>query len=89
MSSPQIHWLDSNVYIQAKNGPYRFNVFRRFWAFLDEQLIAGTIRSPKMVYDEIVSNEEPHDASPFGSRIGVKMAFACLPAAACKCSTKR
>ena len=61
MSSPRIHWLDSNVYIQAKHGPYRFKVFPRFWAFLDEQFTAGTIRSPKMVYDEIVSNEEPHD----------------------------
>ena len=32
-----------------------------FWAFLHEQIDAGTIRCPKMVYQEIVNNEEPRD----------------------------
>jgi hypothetical protein len=61
MTAVPIHWLDSNVFIQAKNGPYKFKVFGVFWAFLHEQINAGTIRCPKMVYQEIVKNEEPRD----------------------------
>ena len=56
-----IHWLDTNVFIQAKNGPYRFKVAPGFWAFLDEQIHAGNIRCPKMVYDELITNEAPRD----------------------------
>src|SRR5215467_6384823 len=56
-----IHWLDTNVFIQAKNGPYKFKVFGVFWAFLDEQITAGTIRCPKIVYQEIVKGEDPRD----------------------------
>src|SRR6267154_1657626 len=61
MAAAPIYWLDANVLIQAKNGPYKFKVFGVFWAFLDEQIGAGTIRCPKMVYQEIVKNEEPLD----------------------------
>jgi Domain of unknown function (DUF4411) len=60
MATP-IYWLDTNVFIQAKNGPYKFKVFGVFWAFLHEQIDAGTIHCPKMVYQEIVNNEEPLD----------------------------
>src|SRR5438128_12275624 len=61
MAAVPIYWLDTNVFIQAKNGPYKFKVFGVFWAFLHEQIEAGTIRCPKMVYQEIVNNEEPRD----------------------------
>jgi len=54
----QIHWLDADVYIQAKNGPYPFQRVPQFWRFLSQQLDAGTIRSPKLVYDEIVSGDD-------------------------------
>jgi predicted nucleic acid-binding protein len=56
-----VYWLDTNVFIQAKNGPYNFKVFGVFWAFLHEQITAGTIRCPKMVYQEIVTNEDSLD----------------------------
>lgn len=56
-----IYWLDTNVFIQAKNGPYRFTVAPGFWVFLDEQSSAGNIRCPKMVYDELIKNESPRD----------------------------
>jgi len=61
MAAVPIYWLDTNAFIQAKNGPYKFKVFGVFWAFLHEQIEAGTIRCPKMVYQEIVNNEEPRD----------------------------
>jgi hypothetical protein len=61
MAVTPIYWLDTNVFIQAKNGPYKFKVFGVFWAFLHEQIGAATIRCPKMVYQEIVNNEDPLD----------------------------
>jgi hypothetical protein len=53
-----IHWLDANVYIQAKNGPYAFERFPRFWVFLAEQLELGNIKSPKQVYDELTEGDD-------------------------------
>src|SRR5438552_17236825 len=61
MAAGPIYWLATNVFIQAKNDPYKFKVFGVFWAFLHEQIEAGTIRRSKMVYQEIVNNEEPRD----------------------------
>jgi hypothetical protein len=61
MTAVPIHWIDSSVFIEAKNGPYRFNVVGVFWAFLDSQIAGGTIRCPKLVYDEIVTNETATD----------------------------
>jgi hypothetical protein len=55
---PSIHWLDSNVFIQAKNGPYAFARVPQFWIFLSEQLEQGNVRSPKMVYDELVGGND-------------------------------
>lgn len=48
-----ILWLDADVFIQAKNGPYKFKRIPQFWEFLSEQFELGTIRCPKIVYDEI------------------------------------
>jgi hypothetical protein len=51
-----IYWLDANVLITAKDGPFRFAVAPAFWAALDVQGKAGRLRIPKMVYDEVVRN---------------------------------
>jgi|SRR5215467_2078800 len=61
MEASLIYWLDTNVFIRAKNGPYKFKVFGVFWAFFDEQITAGRSRCPKMVYQQIVNGEEPLD----------------------------
>jgi hypothetical protein len=61
MAAAPMYWLDTNVFIQAKNGPYKFRVFGVSWAFLHEQIEAGLIRCPRMVYQEIVNNEQPRD----------------------------
>lgn len=53
-----IYWLDANVFIQAKNGPYGFGLVPQFWTFLSEQLAQGTIRCPKMVYDELIDGKD-------------------------------
>lgn len=47
------YWLDADVYIQAKNGPFRFEWVPGFWDFLAKQFDAGNIKSPKKVYDEL------------------------------------
>ena len=55
---PCAYWLDANVFIQARNGPYSFTLVPPFWVFLSEQLEQGIIRCPKIVYDEIVSGND-------------------------------
>ena len=47
-------WLDSNTFIQAKNGPYGFDIAPGFWKVLDEQSDQGIIASSTLVYKELV-----------------------------------
>ena len=43
MSDMQRFCLDSNVFIQAKNGPYGFDIVPAFWEFLDKKAEEGII----------------------------------------------
>ena len=52
MKSP--FWLDTNVYVEAKNRYYTFDRVPKFWSFLSSKLDDGSICSPKNVYDELV-----------------------------------
>jgi hypothetical protein len=47
------HWLDANVFIEAKNGPYSFDMAPGFWLWLEKASRDGLIRSPISVYQEI------------------------------------
>ena len=47
------YWLDSNVFIQAKNGYYRFNVVPAFWTWIDEQSDTGNVATSTEVYAEL------------------------------------
>jgi hypothetical protein len=47
------HWLDANVFIEAKNGPYNFDMAPGFWRWLEKASKDGLIRSPISVYPEI------------------------------------
>lgn len=53
-----VYWLDADVYIQAKNGPYPFEMVPGFWVFLAEHLELGNIKSPKLVYDELTDGND-------------------------------
>jgi hypothetical protein len=53
-----IHWLDANVFIEAKNGPYAFKLVPQFWILISEQLESGTVACPKMVYDELIDGKD-------------------------------
>lgn len=48
------YWIDTNVFIQAKNGPYAFDIAPGFWALLDEMTAEGRIASSTLVRDELL-----------------------------------
>ena len=52
------HWLDSNVFIEGKKGPYGFDIAPRFWALLDELIEDGRISCPTMVYGELLDVQD-------------------------------
>jgi hypothetical protein len=58
MTKASVYWLDANVFIQAKNGPYAFKLVPQFWIFLSEQLECGKIKSSKLVYDELIDGND-------------------------------
>jgi hypothetical protein len=45
--------LDSNVFIEMKNGPYGFEIAPRFWEWIDREGEAGVLYSSSKVYREI------------------------------------
>lgn len=47
------YWIDSNVLIQAKAGPYKFDRVPEFWMFLAVNFESGVIRSSEFVYKEL------------------------------------
>ena len=48
------YWIDTNVFIQAKNGLYALDVAPEFWAFLDSMNEAGRVASSSLVRDELL-----------------------------------
>ena len=50
--------LDANIFIQAKNESYGFDIAPGFWDALDDEAAAGTIVSPMEVYAEITEGDD-------------------------------
>lgn len=50
--------LDANVLIQAKNGPYGFDIVPVFWNWIDQMVSAGTVYSTATVYDELIAGDD-------------------------------
>jgi len=50
--------LDTNVFIQAKNFYYGFDIVPAFWDWLDEKQENGQIASIKPVYDELLKGDD-------------------------------
>ena len=48
-------WIDTNVLIEVRNGPYGFDIAPGFWTALDELSNRGQIRMSSLVYDELVA----------------------------------
>lgn len=47
------YWIDAVVMIQASNAYYPFHRVPKFWRFLARQLELGTIKSSKIVWQEV------------------------------------
>ena len=52
------YWIDANVFIQAKNGPYAFDIAPGFWAVLDRMNDAGRVASSALVRDELLDGQD-------------------------------
>ena len=52
------YYLDANVFIQAKNGPYSMDIVPSFWRLLDKQAEAGVICSSMTVYEELAAGKD-------------------------------
>lgn len=50
--------LDSNIYIEMKNGPYGFDIAPAFWAWLEREAEAGILYSPEAVCRELLSYKD-------------------------------
>ncbi len=53
-----LYSLDSNVFIQAKNGPYGFDIMPNFWEWLEAEFAKGTICMSKAVHDELIAGDD-------------------------------
>lgn len=48
-----IYLLDANVLITANNAHYPIDMFPIFWDWLEHEILAGRIRMPQEVFDEV------------------------------------
>lgn len=53
-----IYLLDSNVFIEAKNRYYAFDVCPGFWEWLDDAHLAGRIHSIAKIRDELIAGAD-------------------------------
>jgi len=66
--------IDSNVLIQAKNGPYDFEFFPTFWLWLDQKFQEGIIFSSSLVCDELLDGNDS-----LAGWVRERRSFFCLP----------
>ena len=52
------YWLDSNVFIEGKKGPYGFDIAPRFWELIDEMIEGGRISCPTRVLRELLDGQD-------------------------------
>ena len=52
------YWIDTNVFIEAKNGPYAFDVAPDFWAFWDRMNDKGLVAISSLVRDELLDGTD-------------------------------
>jgi len=53
-----VYWLDTNVFVSAKNSYYPFARVPKFWALLSSKITDGNICCPKFVYDELLAGKD-------------------------------
>ena len=52
------YWLDSNIFIEGKKGPYAFDIAPRFWDLIDELIDDSQLSCPQLVYDELLDVQD-------------------------------
>ena len=52
------YWMDADVFIQSKNGPYGFDIAPGFWRRIELGAADGILRSIKLVYDELARGND-------------------------------
>ena len=50
--------VDTNVFIEAKNGPYGFDIAPGFWDWVDSMVSTSSLYSPRAVYDELAEGND-------------------------------
>ena len=50
--------VDINVFIEAKNGPYGFDIVPAFWSWIDAKVTAGLLYSTVTVYQELAAGND-------------------------------
>ena len=58
LSFTPFHWLDCNVFVEAKNGPFSFAVAPGFWTWLVRAAKEDRVRSPVAVYNELLEGKD-------------------------------
>jgi hypothetical protein len=53
-----IYWIDAGVLIMASNGHYGFKLVPKFWTWIHGQIECGTVRMPKLAYQEVVDGND-------------------------------
>jgi predicted nucleic acid-binding protein len=53
-----LYCLDSNVFIESKNGPYGFDIVPGFWEWIDRMVQNGQVYSTVTVYDELTEGND-------------------------------
>jgi hypothetical protein len=52
------YWLDADVFIESRKGPYDFQIAPGFWELLRQKAGEGAIASTITVYDEILKGTD-------------------------------
>jgi len=53
-----LYCLDTNVFIESKNGPYGFDIVPGFWEWIDRMVQAGYVYSTVTVYSELTEGND-------------------------------
>jgi hypothetical protein len=50
------YWIDSSVFITAKDTMYAFDINSSFWAWMDKAIRVGDVGAPSRVFKEVVES---------------------------------
>jgi hypothetical protein len=54
----RVYWIDTGVLIQSRHRYHPRERVPKFWSWIDEELDAGRLRMPKVVYGEVIKGKD-------------------------------